>query len=154
MFNIPRCDLDLPALGEVCEVTIEYPRWSMVKRRSDGSFDFVAPLPCPYNYGSISGRRSGDGDLLDAVVLGPRLPAGARCSVQTLGVVGFLDLGVHDPKVICSIHGIHGIHGIGSLSARERAGLELFFRSYAGFKRALAWTRGRPEATRYLGWLR
>ncbi len=148
MFIAPPCDLDLPDPGEVCEVTIEYPRWSMIKRRSDGSLDFVAPLPCPYNYGSISGRRSGDGDLLDAVVLGPRLPAGTLRSVQVLGVVGFLDLGVHDPKVIC------GISSMGPLSARERAGLELFFRSYAGFKRALAWTRGRPEPTRYLGWLR
>ena len=145
MLTVPRCDLDLPTDGEVCEVTIEYPRWSIVKRRSDGSVDFVAPLPCPYNYGSISGRRSADGDLLDAVVLGPRLPAGSRHSLPALGVVGFLDLGLHDPKVIC---------GAGPMSARERAGLELFFRSYARFKQALAWTRGRPEATRYLGWLR
>lgn len=126
-------------------MTIEYPRWSMVKRRSDGSLDFVAPLPCPYNYGSISGRRSGDGDLLDAVVLGPRLPAGTRRSLPAHGVVGFLDLGVHDPKVICSA---------APMTARERAGLELFFRSYAGFKRALAFARGRHEPTRYLGWLR
>ena len=145
MLTVPRCDLDLPAPGEVCEVTIEYPRWSMVKRRSDGSLDFVAPLPCPYNYGSISGRRSGDGDLLDAVVLGPRLPAGSHHSLQALAVVGFLDLGVHDPKVICSAS---------PMTARERAGLEMFFRSYARFKQALAWTRGRREATRYLGWLR
>ena len=97
MFAVPPCDLDLPAPGEVCEVTIEYPRWSMIKRRSDGSLDFVAPLPCPYNYGSISGRWSGDGDLLDAVVLGPRLPGGTRRSWPALGVVGVLDLGVHDP---------------------------------------------------------
>ena len=144
MIRVPPCELDLPAPGEVCEVTIEYPRWSMVKRRSDGSLDFVAPLPCPYNYGSISGRRSGDGDLLDAVVLGPRLPAGTQRSLQAHGVVGFLDLGVHDPKVICSS---------APMTARERAGLELFFRSYAGFKRALAFTRGRREPTRYLGWL-
>jgi inorganic pyrophosphatase len=145
VIRVPPCELDLPAPGEVCEVTIEYPRWSMVKRRSDGSLDFVAPLPCPYNYGSISGRRSGDGDLLDAVVLGPRLPAGTRRSLPAHGVVGFLDLGVHDPKVICSA---------APMTARERAGLELFFRSYAGFKRALAFARGRHEPTRYLGWLR
>lgn len=143
--DAPPCDLDLPARGERCEVVVEYPRWSMVKRRSDGSLDFVAPLPCPYNYGSIFGRRSGDGDLLDVVVLGPRLPLGATCSLIAVGVIGFLDLGVHDPKVICSE---------GALTSRQRTGLELFFRAYAGFKRALAATRGQPGATRYLGWLR
>ena len=141
----PPCDLDLPDPGEVCDVTVEYPRWSMIKRRSDGKVDFVAPLPCPYNYGSIAGRRSGDGDLLDAVVLGPRLPAGTRLPLVALGVVGFLDLGVHDPKVIAAA---------GPMSARERAGLELFFRCYARFKQGLARMRGLPGATGYLGWLR
>ena len=126
-------------------MTVEYPRWSMIKRRSDGALDFVSPLPCPYNYGSIAGRRSGDGDLLDAVVLGPRLPHGARVPRTALGVIGFLDLGVHDPKVICSA---------GPMSARERAGLELFFRTYARFKQTLAALRGQPGATAYLGWLR
>lgn len=145
MRDAPPCDLDLPARGERCEVVVEYPRWSMVKRRSDGTLDFVAPLPCPYNYGSIFGRRSGDGDLLDAVVLGPRLPLGATRSLVAVGVIGFLDLGVHDPKVICSD---------AALSTSQRTGLELFFRAYAGFKRALAAARGQPGATRYLGWLR
>ena len=117
----------------------------MIKRRSDGAIDFIAPLPCPYNYGSISGRRSGDGDLLDVVVLGPRRPAGALLSLRAVGVIGFLDLGLHDPKVICAE---------APMSARQRAGLERFFRGYARFKRALAWTRGQTEPTCYLGWLR
>lgn len=141
----PPCELDLPAPGEVCEVTIEYPRWSMVKHRSDGAIDFVSPLPCPYNYGSLAGRRSGDGQALDAVVLGPRLAAGAHLQLPVAGVIGFLDLGVHDPKVIFSPR---------ALSARDRAGLERFFRVYARFKGGLAWLRRQPEATGYLGWLR
>lgn len=126
-------------------MTIEYPRWSMVKRRSDGTIDFVSPLPCPYNYGSLAGRRSGDGQALDALVLGPRLALGARLQLASVGVIGFLDLGVHDPKVVFSV---------GVLSARDRAGLELFFRVYARFKRGLALVRRQPEATGYLGWLR
>jgi inorganic pyrophosphatase len=143
--DAPPCDLDLPARGERCDVVVEYPRWSMIKRRSDGSLDFVAPLPCPYNYGSIFGRRSGDGDLLDAVVLGPRLPLGATRTLVAVGVIGFLDLGVHDPKVICSE---------GTITPGQRTGLELFFRAYATFKRGLAAARRQPGATRYLGWLR
>ena len=139
------CDLDLPAPGAVLDVTVDHPRWSVVKRRSDGTVDFVSPLPCPYNYGSIAGWWSGDGDLLDAVVLGPRLAAGSRVQVVAVGVVGFLDLGVHDPKVICST---------GALTASQRAGITAFFRGYAGFKQLLAGVRGKPGATRYLGWLR
>jgi len=139
------CDLELPAPGHLCDVTVDHPRWSIVKRRSDGSVDFVSPLPCPYNYGSIAGWRSGDGDELDAVVLGPRLPAGTRLQVAAVGVIGFLDIGVHDPKVICSA---------AALTPAQRAGLVVFFRSYAGFKVLLARARGQAGATRYLGWLR
>ncbi len=142
---VPPCQIDLPSPGDRCDVVVEYPRWSMVKRRSDGSLDFVAPLPCPYNYGSVLGRVSDDGDLLDAVVLGPRLPLGARLPLTVIGVIGFLDLGVHDPKVICTR---------GPVSARERTGLELFFRGYALFKRGLAAARRQTGATAYLGWLR
>jgi inorganic pyrophosphatase len=139
------CDIELPAPGDLCDVTVEYPRWSLVKRRSDGTVDFVAPLPCPYNYGHIAGWRSGDGDDLDAVVLGPRLAAGSRLRIAAVAVVGFLDGGVHDPKVICST---------GGLTAGQRSQLALFFRSYAGFKGVLARARGRAGDTRYLGWLR
>ena len=76
---------------------------------------------------------------------GPRLAAGVRLRLPTIGVIGFLDLGVHDPKVVFSV---------GPVSARDRAGLELFFRVYARFKRGLARVRRQPEATGYLGWLR
>jgi hypothetical protein len=35
------------------EVLIEIPRGSFVKRGSTGHVDFVSPLPCPFNYGSV-----------------------------------------------------------------------------------------------------
>ena len=35
------------------EVVIEVPRGSFLKRGSTGRVDFVSPLPCPYNYGSV-----------------------------------------------------------------------------------------------------
>ncbi|ADO70034.1 inorganic diphosphatase [Stigmatella aurantiaca] len=126
------------------EVLIESPRWSMVKRRVDGSVDFVSPLPCPYNYGCIPHLLSDDGDPLDAVVLGPRLSRGQRLLVRTVGVVDFLDAGRGDPKVICCD---------GPFGPRDRAGLELFFSTYAHFKRALHRTRGQLADTRFRGWL-
>ncbi|HSP80345.1 MAG TPA: inorganic diphosphatase, partial [Myxococcaceae bacterium] len=90
-------DSFLPAeLPREPEILVESPRWSLVKRRSDGSVDFISPLPCPYNYGCIPGLGSGDGDPLDVVVLGPRLRRGPRLRVPVVGVIGFLAAGGSD----------------------------------------------------------
>lgn len=126
------------------EVLVEQPRWSFVKRRADGMVDFVSPFPCPYNYGSIPGRRSGDGDPLDALLLGPRLSAGSRVRAPVVGVVGFIDAGELDPKVVCSAR---------ALTVRDRAGLLAFFAAYARFKSLLSLARGRRGETRSLGFL-
>jgi inorganic pyrophosphatase len=134
----------LPGLPREPEVLIESPRWSLVKRRGDGSVDFISPLPCPYNYGCIPGLQSDDGDPLDVVVLGPRLRRGQRLRVPVVGVVDFIDAGRGDPKVICSAR---------PLGDRERIGVELFFRVYARFKRGLHRIRGQVPDTRFRGWL-
>jgi len=67
------------------EVVIEVPRWSFLKRGSSGAVDFVSPLPCPFNYGAVPTHLGLEGDLLDAVVLGPRLRLGARLRVKAWG---------------------------------------------------------------------
>ena len=41
-----------PLVPEV-DVVIEIPRWSFLKRGSTGHVDFISPLPCPFNYGSV-----------------------------------------------------------------------------------------------------
>jgi inorganic pyrophosphatase len=134
----------LPGLPSQPEVVIETPRWSLVKWRGDGRVDFVSPIPCPYNYGSIPGVHADDGDPLDAVVLGPPLRRGQRVRVPVVGVVDFIDAGRGDPKVICSAW---------PLGERERVGLERFFRFYARFKRVLHRVRGQVPDTRFRGWL-
>jgi inorganic pyrophosphatase len=123
-------------------VHIELSRWSLVKRGSDGRIDFIAPLPCPYNYGCIPHLASGDGDPLDVVVLGPRLPEGRVLSLPVVGIIDFIDNGRPDPKVVCSAL---------PLSAADRAGLIAFFAVYARCKALLALIRGRRGATRSLG---
>jgi inorganic pyrophosphatase len=52
------------------EVVIEVPRFSFLKRGSTGRIDFISPLPCPFNYGSVPTHVGMEGDLLDALVLG------------------------------------------------------------------------------------
>jgi hypothetical protein len=64
------------------EVLVEVPRGSFLKRGSTGHVDFVSPLPCPFNYGSVPNYLGLEGDLLDALVLGPRLPLGTRIQVK------------------------------------------------------------------------
>jgi inorganic pyrophosphatase len=125
------------------EVLVETSRWGIVKRRADGRIDFISPLPCPYNYGCIPGIESGDGDPLDVIILGPRLPRGQRLHMPVVGVIGFLDGGCRDPKVVCSPHPVRPY---------ERAGLELVFRVYTPFKWALHLMRRQPCETRFLGW--
>ncbi len=134
----------LDGLPAIVDVVIEYPRWAMIKRRRDGRVDFVAPLPCPYNYGSIPGMVSGDGDALDVVVLGARLPLGTRLRLPVVAVLDFIDDGAEDPKVICSELPLRG---------RQRAGVRLFFAVYAIFKRSLARVRGSRRPTRCGGWI-
>ena len=145
-YTAPVSEFSLPpGLPSEPEVLIESPRGSVVKRRADGSVDFISPLPCPYNYGCVPGLDSGDGDPLDVVVLGPRLRRGTRLRVPVVGVIGFLDAGCADPKVICSTRPLRPV---------DRWGLAAFFHTYALFKRGLYLARGRRTGdTRYVGWL-
>ena len=104
--NEAECSLyENPAfeLPEV-EVIIEIPRGCFLKRGSTGNIDFVSPLPCPYNYGSVPDYLGLDGDLLDALVLGPRLPLGTRIRAKAWGAVTMTDRGMKDDKLICSDH--------------------------------------------------
>ncbi len=125
------------------EVVIEVPRGSFLKRGSSGKLDFISPLPCPYNYGSVPGLLGLEGDLLDALVLGPRLPRGSRLSVRAYGAVGLRDRGLYDDKLICASR---------APSAAERTRVIRFFRIYGWAKRLLNLLRLHPGATASQGW--
>ena len=130
--------------GETATVVIDVPRGSFIKRKDDGSVDFVSPFPSPFNYGHVPDTLADDGDACDAVVLGPRLARGARPRVTIRGRVGFIDAGVADTKWICAPN---------PLSPAERRRVEGFFRRYAVAKRLINRVRGKRGPTRYLGWL-
>jgi inorganic pyrophosphatase len=132
--------LDTPEL----EVLIEVPRGSFLKRGSAGSIDFVSPLPCPFNYGSVPQYVGLEGDLLDAVVLGPRLPFGARVRLRAWGAIAMTDRGMMDHKLICSA---------APLSPAERRKVLRFFRFYARCKGLLNLWRRRPGRNACDGWV-
>lgn len=125
-------------------VIIEVPRGGVIKRRSDGTIDFVSPLPSPFNYGSVPGTQAPDGDPLDALVLGSRVRAGSRVDVEVLAVLGFIDRGLLDSKLVC---------GEAPLRASQRRAVERFFWAYERLKRTIQRVRGQSERTEVLGWL-
>jgi len=125
------------------EVVIEVPRGSFLKRGSTGHLDFISPLPCPFNYGSVPNLLGLEGDLLDAVVLGPRLPRGAQTRVRAWGAVILTDRGMTDDKLICSKSPLDS-------SARRR--VLHFFRFYANCKGLLNVWRRRPGRNACEGW--
>jgi len=127
----------------VVEVVIEIPRGSFLKRGSTGHIDFISPLPCPFNYGSVPDYLGLEGDLLDALVLGPRLRLGTRITVAAWGAVTLTDRGMSDDKLVCSDS---------PPSAAQRRSLLRFFRFYAKCKGLLNIWRGRPGRNACEGW--
>lgn len=132
-------ELDAPEL----EVVIEVPRGSFVKRGSTGHVDFISPLPCPFNYGAVPNFVGLEGDLLDAVVLGPRLPFGARTRVKAWGAITLMDRGMVDDKLICSER---------PPDASQRRRVLRFFHVYARCKGLLNLWRRRPGRNACEGW--
>lgn len=135
--------LDAHRDSTAIEVIIEIPRWSFLKRGTSGSIDFVSPVPCPFNYGSVPTLIGLEGDLLDALVLGVRLKRGARVTVRAYGAIGLSDRGLYDDKLICSRSPV---------TARQRRAVLRFFHVYAAAKRLLNLYRRRPGLTRCEGW--
>lgn len=125
------------------EITIEVPRWGFVKRGSTNKIDFISPIPCPYNYGSIRAYVGLDNDYLDAIVLGPRLPRNATITCPALAAIGLSDRGMYDDKVICATR---------PLSRLDRHLVSAFFHFYAIFKRILNFLRRQPGQTKCEGW--
>jgi inorganic pyrophosphatase len=125
------------------EVVIEIPRWSFLKRGSRGTLDFVSPFPCPFNYGSVPGWLGGEGDLLDAIVLGPRLAAGQRVRVPARAAIGLAERYMYDDKLVCSQR---------KLTPGDRWRVLRFMMFYARCKRVLNCLRGAAGPTYCTGW--
>lgn len=132
----------VPGLPMV-EVVIEVPRGSFLKRGPSGRIDFVSPLPCPFNYGAVPDRLGLEGDLLDALVLGPRLRFGSRVRIRAWGAVTLTDRGMADDKLVCSA---------APLTPAQQAFVLRFFRFYARCKGLLNFLRGRPGRNAREGW--
>jgi inorganic pyrophosphatase len=139
-----RCILDMSSNITRYTARIEVSRGGFVKFRDEDAIDFISPIPCPYNYGSVEGFIGGDGDPLDAVILGPRLARGELVEAQLVSVVYFRDAGAIDDKLILSPTGE-------GPSRIQQVQLRVFFQTYALVKRAMHILRRRPGPTAFEG---
>lgn len=135
--------LNFTEQAPLVNVIIETPRGSFLKRGTAGKLDFISPLPCPFNYGSLPAYIGSDGDFLDAIVLGPRLPLGASISVYAWGSIGMIDGGVYEDKLICSHTPV---------SNKQKRLILWFFMIYATAKYLLNLIKGRKGHNRCEGW--
>lgn len=124
------------------EITVEIPKGGFVKRDLAGRVGFVSPLPCPFNYGSLVGSQSSDGDPLDLILLGPRLARQSQRLATVHQVARFIDNGRPDPKLILKN---------GPPSAFELAEIDAFFAVYARLKQVFYKSRLSREHSLYLG---
>jgi len=93
----------------IVNVVVEVPKGSSNKYELDMKLGLLrldrvlfSPLRFPADYGVIPGTRSGDGDALDALVLGanPSLP-GTLLEAKPIGLFRMTDSGKGDHKVLC-----------------------------------------------------
>jgi inorganic pyrophosphatase len=126
------------------EVVIEVPRGSHLKRDWAGRISFVSPLPCPFNYGCVPTHLGLEGDLLDALVLGPRLALGTRLRLRAWRAVTLTDRGMSDDKLVCSVDS--------PTDSQYRAVLR-FFHFYARCKALINFARHRPGRNACEGWI-
>ena len=128
--------------SETAIVDIEVSRFSFVKRRPDGTVDFVAPFPSMFSYGSVAGSLAPDGDPQDALIVGASPQRGDRVEFPIWGEVRFIDGGIADHKWV-----------VGPRAPRpwEWQSIAVFFRVYALAKRGLGCIRGANGPTVFRG---
>lgn len=124
-------------------ISVEVPKGSFIKYSRDHQVEYISPIPCPFNYGSILGTTSSDGEEIDAVILGPRLPRRHQHAHTVQGRVGFIDKGCVDDKWICHTEPI--------TPGQKRRILRFFYR-YALIKRIWNFLGGHQGRTACLGW--
>ena len=108
------------------KICIEVPKGNMIKRNQFGSIDYISPIPCPFNYGSVQDVEGEDGDLQDAILLGKRKKIGFCGTYPCIAKVLFFDAGKKDHKWVFSEHQ--------KLRKRDQILLEMFFHIYAQIK--------------------
>lgn len=134
--------VEIPA-GTTAKYEVDKKTGLMVLEQKNGQPRYVQYLSYPANYGLIprtvlAKEKGGDGDPLDAIVLGDAAPRGAVIQARTLGVLTLVDNGEEDSKVILAAVGspFEKVHSIKELTATFPGVVEIlqtWFTSYKGY---------------------
>ena len=114
-------------MSSMFSICIEVPKWGMIKHNEKGMIDYISPIPCPFNYGSVQNIIGADGDLQDAILLGDKKKIHFCGQYLLVGKVFFIDQGSQDHKWIFS--------ETNQIRCRDWMVLDSFFRIYAQIKR-------------------
>lgn len=111
--------------------------------QKNGAPRFVQYLGYPVNYGAVPRSvmlksKGGDGDSVDALVLGPAVPRGSVVRGRAIGVLSLVDTGEIDDKVVIAMENspFAKIGSIAELDAKfpgVTAIIQTWFTSYKGY---------------------
>ncbi|MDX1650340.1 MAG: inorganic diphosphatase [Myxococcota bacterium] len=142
-----------PGEGRI-HVVIEIPagtdaKWELTEdgdglawEREDGRLRVVSYLPYPGSYGAVprtrqSAQEGGDGDPLDALILGPALARGAVVEARPVAILRLRDDGARDDKILAVVEGtpLGAVRDLPDLEERFPGVVtivETWFRNYKG----------------------
>lgn len=135
--------------------------------QKNGAPRYVQYLGYPCNYGNIPRSillkgKGGDGDAVDALVLGPAVPTGAVVRGRAIGILSLTDTGEKDDKVVVVMENspFAKVRSIADLDAKfpgVTAILQTWFTSYKGRDKdgklplSSPGFKGRSEAIKFVG---
>jgi inorganic pyrophosphatase len=93
------------AAGTTAKYMVELKSGNIELEQKNGAPRYVQYLGYPCNYGNIPRSvflksKGGDGDALDALVLGPSVPTGSVVHGRAIGIMSLMDTGEKDDKVV------------------------------------------------------
>jgi len=96
--------IEIPA-GTTAKYMVDLKSGMIELEQKNGLPRYVQYLGYPCNYGNIPRSillksKGGDGDAIDAIVLGPSVPTGSVVKGRAIGILSLVDTGEKDDKVV------------------------------------------------------
>ncbi len=135
--------------------------------QKNGAPRYVQYLGYPCNYGNIPRSvllksRGGDGDAVDALVLGPSVPTGSVVRGRAIGILSLMDTGEKDDKVVVVMENspfasVRSIEELDRKFPGVTSILQTWFTSYKGRDKdgklylASSGFKGRADTIKFIG---
>lgn len=155
------------AAGTTAKYAVDNKSGLIELEQKNGAPRYVQYLGYPCNYGNIprsilDKKKGGDGDAVDALVLGSSVPTGSVVKGRAIGILNLTDTGEKDDKVIVVMestpfYACASIEDLDKKFPGVTSILQTWFTSYKGFdkegKLLLSSTgyKGRREAIKLIG---